>query len=1000
MFKHHIRAVLFDLDGVVVFTDRFHEMGWRRLAEDNGWEFSAELAHSLRGISRMEALDIILERNGVADISPGQKAEWADRKNAYYKESVQSIGEGDILPGSLDFIRQLREIGIRTALCSASKNAPAVLDLLSITQLFDEVVCGLDITRSKPDPQVFEMAAERLGIPSFHCLVFEDAPSGIEAARRAGMKCVGVGDPAGLPDAPSIIESYAEIDIEALLDSGRPFRPEPHGWHLVEDSFRARRSLYWESMLAVTNGVIGVRGNLEEACDGVESYPATFVNGVVGFMPYHFMWKFPGYPDRGHRVLNACEWTRVSLVVDGERLDVNHPGLKTYRRWLDMKQGSMHRTSVWTTSKGVEVKLTTRRLASMVRREVAALECTVAVSQACTLRLETVTDGNPVSRHYPETGITCESWELCDGLMLGRLQSATSRQRLAFAQELTLSAAETPIAGEIDQESGVLRAVAEHRFADAGSFQLCKRIAMVSDLEAPSAELDSEAIKALKAAPAMDVLFAEQAGFWDSFWGKADVVIEGDSLDQLGIRLSLFHNRQSVPEDGVRSVSANGQTGDNYGGHVFWDTEMYIVPPLLYTEPERVRGLLEYRYGILDHARDQARKMQGRGALYSWNSITGEECAHVYEASTAEYHLQSAVAWAVDRYVEATCDLDFLHAMGAEMIFETARFLRDRGTFVPHKGNCFCINVVCGPNEYSCGVDNNAYTNYLARWHFLRAAEIYEAMHLRAPEILRALSERIDLDEAEPQGWREAGERMYLPWDESMGIVPQDDQFLGRDPVDMAKIPFHTDVRSLVHPLNLWRMQLIKQADTVLLLFLFRHEFDAETVRKTYVYHESKTNHGSSLSACMHSIVASDIGKDEDAYRFFRESALMDINDLKSNTDGGVHSACLGGTWMAAVNGFGGMRDAPTGLVLNPKLPSRWTRFAFPLVWRGRRIFVDVTADKLAIQHLEGEALDFKLGDKHVRLEPGETFEQSGSRSAGDEQKVSASQSQITFLAP
>jgi len=966
MKKHsyHIRAVLFDLDGVVVFTDRFHELGWRRMAADEGWDFPAELAHSLRGVSRMEALDMIAAHNK-AKPGPEKLLELADRKNTYYKDSVQEIGERDVLPGVLGFIRKLRELGVKTALCSASKNAPDVLKLLDIEDLFDVVVCGLDITRSKPDPQVFTMAAEKLGVPGFHCLVFEDAPSGVEAARRAGMKCVGVGTPEGLPDAPSLITSYDEIDIGALLDSGRPYRPVPHGWQLWEGEFRPVRSLYWESMLAVTNGVIGVRGNLEEENQGVASYPATQINGVVGYIPYHFMWKFPGYPDRGHRVLNACEWTRVTLEVDGERFDMRSDNIASHSRWLDMKTGAMHREFAWKTKSGVDVTVRTRRIASMNARHLAAHEYELQAGSPCAVKLVTEINAAPESRHYAETGMVCEAWETDGAGALARQVSATSGQKTAAAFRQTLDG--QPGAATVD--GSILRTTFEKQLAAAGRVTLSRTAAFFSCIE--SADPVADARKAISSAPAADGLFAAQADFWAGYWERSDIAIEGDDLDQLGVRLSLFHNRQSNPEDGFRSVSANGQTGDNYGGHIFWDTEMYIAQPFYYTEPETARGLLEYRHRILDKAREQARRMQNKGALFSWNSITGEECAHVYEASTAEYHLQSAVAWAVNRYVEATGDRKFLEEMGAEMVFETARFLRDRGCFSPHKDGRFVINVVCGPNEYSCGVDNNAYTNYLARWHFQYAARLFRELAAGSPEAHARIAGMIGLDAAEAAGWQEAADRMYLPWDEKLGIIAQDDSFLGHDPVDMSRIPLHTDVRSLVHPLNLWRMQLIKQADTVLVLFLFRHLLDGETVRKTYEFHEPKTNHGSSLSACMHCIVAADLGLEQDAYHFFRESALMDINDLKGNTDGGVHSACLGGTWMAVVNGYGGMRDTPDGLVLNPTLPANWTRLSFPLQYRGTRMLVERTRGETTIRHLAGDALDFTLHGRRERLEQG-----------------------------
>jgi len=966
MNRHHIKAVLFDLDGVLVFTDRFHEAGWRRLAEDEGWKFPPDLAHSLRGVSRMEALDVILDRNSVAGATLEKKEAWADRKNAYYKESVAGIGAGDVLPGSLEFVRALRDRGVKIALCSASKNAPDVLRLLGIGDLFDTVVCGFDITRSKPDPQVFSMAAERLGIPSFHCLVFEDAPSGVEAAKRAGMKCVGVGDAKGLPEAPAVISRYDEIDIEALLDSGRPFRPEPHGWHLVEGPFRPTRSLYWESMFAVTNGVLGVCGNIEEGYEGSVSYPATLLNGLVGYIPYSYMWAFPGYPPRGHCVLNVCEWTNVSLSVDGTRVSLTLDGIKSHRRWLDMHEGVLHREIEWTTPKGANITIRTRRMASMEHRHSALMTYEVSADAPCAIVIESLTDFSPKSRHFGKPGMDCKKLEEKGDLLLAESESNTSGQKVAVGirHRATLDASPLTTALSVNDSTGTARL--ETALKAAGRISFEKTAVIFCGLESPdpAAARDAE----LAALPDGGALLAGQADFWKQFWVIADVEIEGDPLDQLGIRLSLFHNRQSNPEDGFRSVGANGQTGDNYGGHVFWDTEQYILPPMLYTEPQSVRGLLEYRYRILDKARGQARLMQGTGAEFSWNSITGEECGHVFEAAQGQIHLQSDVAWAVDRYVKATGDREFLHTMGAEIIFETARYLKDRGAFSPHKGGGFVLNAVCGPNEYSCGVDNNAYTNFMAQWHFERAAGVFSEMQNEAPEKLAGLCAKIALDPAEVAGWREASERMYLPWDEVLGLVPQDDNFLGHDPVDMTRVPLHTDMRSLVHPLTLWRNQWIKQADAVLLMFMLRHKFDGETVRKTYEFHEPKTNHGSSLSASVHCIVAADIGKIEDAYHFFRESALMDINDLKSNTGGGVHSACLGGTWMAVVNGFGGMRDDPDGLRFHPQLPSRWTRLAFQIVWRGTHLGIEIGRDIVKYSHLRGPAATFRHGEQTVTL--------------------------------
>jgi len=313
---------------------------------------------------------------------------------------------------------------------------------------------------------------------------------------------------------------------------------------------------------------------------------------------------------------------------------------------------------------------------------------------------------------------------------------------------------------------------------------------------------------------------------------------------------------------------------------------------------------LEYRYSILDKARERAKQMQGIGALFSWNSIKGEECGHVYEASTAQYHLLPDIAFAINLYDRMVGDEEFVFTQGAEILFEMSRFMENRGCYVENKNGKFCINVVCGPDEYGCGVNNNAYTNAMTKWMFDYAVSLYERVEKKYPERLAVLCEKILLTKEEVSAWKKASEKMYIPEKVPNGIIPQDDCFMDMDPVDMDLIPKNTDIRHYNHPLNLWRMQVIKQADVLLMMFTLGQKFSLEEKKANYLYYEPKTNHGSSLSPCIHSIIASEIGLKEDAYGFFRQTALMDLNDFKNNTSGGMHSACLGGCWMTIVNGF------------------------------------------------------------------------------------------------
>jgi len=962
-----IRAFLFDLDGVVVFTDRYHEMGWRALAEAEGWDFPAKLAHSLRGVSRTDSVDMILAHNGLRKTAEEKEA-FAARKNAIYLDAIRNINGSDVVPGVLDFIKKARAAGIRTALCSASKNAVTVLEALGISHLFDTVVTGADIHRSKPDPEIFLLGASRLGIPPFHCMVFEDAVSGIEAALRAGMKCVGIGQAEQLPNAPEVLPDFVSVDLGSLLETGRLHRPEAEAWGITQTALRERRGSYWESIFALSNGIIGVRGSLEETAWPGHSYPATFVNGVFGRKPYEHLWKLPGFAEGLEMMLNVAEWTRVDLEVDGVKFAPDAAGIGGHRRRLDFEKGCLDREFEWAPGGGTaKVRVRTKRLVSMDRRHCAALSYEVEALGDCEVRLTASTIIPSGHWHLPGDPVLVEEISEKDGCDALLLQPADGPHAVALAAATRFEGSgarkRTAEARSVSHEATV-------RLQAGGKFRLEKNVAILSTVDRSPEGLLGEAVKlaAVDAAAGFPVLADELAAWWKAWWPVHDIRIEGNPADQQAIRFNLFQLRQSFPCHPKLSIGANFLTGDKYCGHVFWDTEMYISPPALYSEPEIVRPLLDYRYHLLDKARARARAVGNRGALYSWNTISGEECATVFEASTAEYHLVTAVAWAIRRYVEQTGDTAWLWSHGAEILFETARFLEDLGGYVPLRDGKFCINAVCGPDEYACGVNNNCYTNVMAQWHLRYAAKIFDRMRGEAPEEFQALCARCGFSAEERDGWQKAGDAMYIPFRGDLGIHAQDDGFLNLEPVDMEKIPMHTDIREKMHPLKLWRTQVCKQADTVLLLFVHGDQFPKEVKEADYNFYEPRTNHGSSLSACIHTIIAAELGRMEEAYQFFHLSACMDINDFKGNVAGGLHSACMGGTWMAVVNGFGGMRDYDRGLEFAPRLPKAWKECAFHIRWRGAEIAVTMMPDKTRYVLCDGAGVDFLHHGKPVHL--------------------------------
>jgi len=973
--KHLIQAALFDLDGVVAFTDKYHYLAWKRLADEQGWAFDEQLNHQLRGVPRLASLQVILDHNQVS-LTGEQKADLAGRKNDYYNELLQSINASDLYPGAVDFLNGLRAHGVKLGLCSSSRNATTVLERLDLVPLFDAIVTGHDFQQAKPDPEIFLLAADRLGVPPFHCIVFEDAYSGVQAGLAARMKVVGVGPKDVLPNAPVVIQRYEDIDIAALLDTGRPSTILPEPWTLAETEVNPKRAQYWESLFALTNGLMGLRGTYEEDDDALEpfAYPGMFLNGIYDYEPYEHVISFPGYPARRHVMLNLCDWRIINLYVDGERFSMFAGQVSQYRRELDMRRGVVVRSLVWESPGGRRVRIKTTRLVSMVRRHCAAVRYEVTpMGFSGPVVFESIIKGKTKSGELEGDHV-----EIVDRGEDGDVRyfvaaptTAEFRAGMAFAHRIRAAGGQTST-GTLESTPDSFTERFTVQAADGRTVVLDKHACFHSSIETAAEMVRPRAVTGVRqaATDGFELLLSEQVEFWKRYWDIADIEIEGNVADQQAVRFAMFHLRQSHPEDDHRSISACGMTGDHYWGHVFWDTEMYVAPHFLYTQPELVRPLLMYRYHLLDRARERARQMDGVGALYSWNSISGEECGIVYEAATAEYHLVSDIAYAIGRYVTATGDVDFLFDYGAEILFETARFLADRGKFIPLRGDKFCINVVCGPDEYGCGVNNNCYTNMLAQWHLRFAADVYDRMKRERPEPFAALADRIHLQPEERHTWQRAADNMHIPYNDKLGIHEQDDSFLYLDPVDMSRVPRFTDLRNDNHPLNLWRMQVAKQADVVLLMFVLGERFTLEQKRANYAFYEPRTNHGSSLSPSIHSIVASEIGEADDAYTYFRHSAAMDLDDFKDNTAGGVHAACLGGTWMAVVNGFAGMRDYESGLVLDPSLPASWESYRFKLRYRGRLIEVIVGRDGATYRLLEGKALSFHAAGAAIDLAP------------------------------
>jgi alpha,alpha-trehalose phosphorylase len=467
-------------------------------------------------------------------------------------------------------------------------------------------------------------------------------------------------------------------------------------------------------------------------------------------------------------------------------------------------------------------------------------------------------------------------------------------------------------------------------------------------------------------------LLTDQRAYLDDFWKRSDIQISAQHpRAQQCVRWNLFQLIQASGRADNTGIAAKGLTSQTYDGHYFWDMEMYILPFLIYTAPRLARNVLEFRYSILDKARERARAVSQKGALFSWRTINGEEASAYYAAGTAQYHINAAIAHAIVQYVDVTGDKDFLYEYGAEMLVETARLWYDLGFFSERKEGRFCIDRVTGPDEYTTVVNNNTYTNLMARENLRSAADAVDQLREGSPDLFRALVRQTGLEPGEAAEWRRAADRMYIPFDERLGIHPQDDEFLDLKKWDFANIP--ADKYPLLlyfHPLVIYRHQVIKQADVVLAMFLLGDEFSPEQKKRNFDYYDEVTTGDSSLSACIQSIVAFEIGYDELALRYLINALLMDLGDVSGNVKDGCHIASMGGTWMGAVYGFAGMRDRGGKLSFRPAKLMRELRFH--LTVRGQLLAVDIKPDGVTYKLEQGDGLTIHHRGEPLKLRPGE----------------------------
>jgi alpha,alpha-trehalose phosphorylase len=741
-------------------------------------------------------------------------------------------------------------------------------------------------------------------------------------------------------------------------------------WAVREVAFEPRRLDWGESIFALGNGHLGLRGNLEEG--GPNAVDGTYVNGFYEAVPIIYPEPAFGYAHNRQVMLNVADAKPMRLSVDGEPFDLRTGTIEMYERVLDLHTAVLTRHVTWRSPAGNTIDLHIRRLVSLTRREVAAIDYRVSVKgRPATVRIESLVDAttsNQATGDDPRTGtrldgrpvetIHAAAEESC-GVLVQQTRNVGSRIAIAVEHDFSAGSMTGRAMTATGSPDG-LEFVLSASLACDETLTLTKYFAYCTSMDMPPEAVigAAEAASGNARAAGFDTLVAEQREALDNYWEVADVEIRGDDALQQGIRFNLLSLLQAAPDDGRTSICAKGLTGEGYEGHYFWDAETYAVPFFTHTHPKIARSLLQFRLRLMDSARDRARELGHAGILFPWRTIAGEETSPYFEAGTAQYHINADIAFALAGYLETTGDRGLLLEGAAELVFETARFWRDLGAYIPGQGGAFCINEVTGPDEYTALVNNNLYTNLMAQWNLRYATATANRLAQESPSDFARIAGSLNLTDGEIDEWTRAADLMRIPYDSGLGIHAQDDSFLTRARWDFDGTPAEKYPLLLhYHPLNVYRFQVLKQPDVVLAQVLLPDRFSFSDKKRNFDYYDLLTTGDSSLAPCIQSVAASQLGYTDLAYSYFQRTARMDLDNVGGNTGSGLHIAAMAGTWMSLVYGFAGMVRRDGLLTFDPRLPEPLGAMRFRLRILGRLLEVTVRQREATYELIRGEPI-------------------------------------------
>ena len=754
-------------------------------------------------------------------------------------------------------------------------------------------------------------------------------------------------------------------------------------WKIIEEGFNPEHHQGSESIFSIGNGAFGQRANFEEKYSG-PSLQGSYVSGVYYPDKTRVGWWKNGYPEYFAKVLNAPNWIGINLVVEGEEVDLYTAKVENFRRDLDMQKGVLHRTSDVTLSNGKKINLKSTRFCSMHDTELGAIKYEVTpLNFSGSISFEPYVDADVENEdsNYDE-----KFWDEVSRTVHPQRGSVTAKtKKTGFVVSTGMQFWVEVDGKEIDLNTQPLESekyISNKVVIEAKqetTYVLYKLGTYVSSFNHDVEKLDEVTFTNLEKGKAkgFDKMLEEQIAAWAKRWEFGDIEIKGDLAAQQGIRFNIFQLHQTYTGDDERlNIGPKGFTGEKYGGSTYWDTEAYCFQFYMSTAGERVaRQLLVYRWKQLEKAIENAQKLgfKNGAALYPMVTMNGEECHNEWEITFEEIHRNGAIARAIFNYTNYTGKSDYLFDKGLDVLVAISRFWRQRVNWSKAK-QAYVMLGVTGPNEYENNVNNNWYTNYIANWTLRYTRQSLEKLKTADSAAYSSKVSQLGVSEEEIQTWSNIIEKMYFPFDDERGVYLQQDGFLDKELIPVSEL------NTAERPLNqhwswdrILRSVYIKQGDVLQGMYFFEHEFNKATIEKNFDFYEPFTVHESSLSPCIHSVLASALGKDELAYQFYLRTARLDLDDYNKEVHEGLHITSMAGTWLSVVEGFGGMRVKENMMYLNPVLPSHWDSYSFNVQFRHHSLNVKASKDGITIRNHSNEPMQLMVKNQLITLAGEET---------------------------